>query len=588
MMDMLWKVRTFIKEEDLLAAGDRVLVALSGGADSVCLLLVLSELAGEGGWEIRAMHVHHGLRGQEADRDEDFVRKLCGRLGVPLFVVHRDVAGYAREHGLSAEEAGRILRYQALEEYGKSWEKNVISPDSQIRIAVAHHQDDNVETILHHLLRGSGLRGLGGILPAQGNRIRPLLCVSRKEIMLFLRERRQDWCEDSTNCSTDYTRNRIRRELLPYMKTYINEGAAENILRSGNMFREIDRYLAGQAEAVWKQAGEMSVKNPCARIRCKAFLAQDPVIRSYLVRHMLDLTAPGQKDITARHFRQIEALAGKPSGSRCDLPGALAAKRDYEYLVVEAAEPETSTHRSNTGNTAMEISACPGVPGAGSKVSGEAVTSFTPPLPGAGSIQVGKMTLMTFPLISSASASSPAGSRSPVSVAASALAVSSRSSALSLTDLSVPGEGPGPDTGQTPDTAAFSPEKAKEIPKNQYTKWFDYDRIKDTLSIRVWRKGDYLTLRGGGRKMLNRFMIDEKISRDVRQGIQVLAEGSHVLWVIGYRISEYYKITDDTQAVLQADWNGGETDGREDTCLVDRRRGKPEDQRDSRTDQPGL
>ena len=119
MMDMLWKVRTFIKEEDLLAAGDRVLVALSGGADSVCLLLVLSELAGEGGWEIRAMHVHHGLRGQEADRDEDFVRKLCGRLGVPLFVVHRDVAGYAREHGLSAEEAGRILRYQALEEYGK-------------------------------------------------------------------------------------------------------------------------------------------------------------------------------------------------------------------------------------------------------------------------------------------------------------------------------------------------------------------------------------------------------------------------------------------------------------------------------------
>ena len=163
MMDMLWKVRTFIKEEDLLAAGDGVLVALSGGTDSVCLLLVLSELAGEGGWEIRAMHVHHGLRGQEADRDEDFVRKLCGRLGVPLFVVHRDVAGYAREHGLSAEEAGRILRYQALEEYGKSWEKNVISPDSQVRIAVAHHQDDNVETILHHLLRGSGLRGLGGM-----------------------------------------------------------------------------------------------------------------------------------------------------------------------------------------------------------------------------------------------------------------------------------------------------------------------------------------------------------------------------------------------------------------------------------------
>ena len=205
-MDFLEKIRRFIEEEQLLAAGDGVLVALSGGADSVCLLLALTELAGPGGWQVRALHVHHGLRGPEADRDEGFVRELCGRLGVPLFVVHKDVAGYAREQGMSTEEAGRVLRYEALEAWGTAWAESIgAGPVRRVRIAVAHHQDDNVETILHHLLRGSGLRGLGGMAPVMGNRVRPLLCVRRQEITGFLKQRGQDWCEDSTNQSRDYT-----------------------------------------------------------------------------------------------------------------------------------------------------------------------------------------------------------------------------------------------------------------------------------------------------------------------------------------------------------------------------------------------
>lgn len=547
-MEMLGKVQRFIEEEGLLAPGDKALVALSGGADSVCLLLVLAELAGVRGWEIRALHVHHGLRGPEADRDEQFVRKLCGRLDVPLFVVHRDVAGYARERGLSTEEAGRILRYQALEDYGRAWEAEGESrgaewvgptgqsrktectgpedrgskpaadetrgkrtgkgPATAVKIAVAHHKDDNVETIIHHLLRGSGLRGLGGMLPVQGNRVRPLLCVDREEITGYLRQRGQDWCEDSTNDSVDYTRNRIRKELLPYMESRIHEGAGENILRSGKLFADVDRYLARQAETVWQQAGSMSgglAEQPgkqcvSARIPCQVLLDQDPVIRSYVIRRMLDLAAPGQKDLTARHYRQIEALAQGGTGRRCDLPGALVAKRDYEYLILEAREPGRLL-------------------GPGQENSFAFCESIPLPRPGQGPVQVGNLVL-----------------------------------------------------------EAFFREKEEEIPKNQYTKWFDYARIKDTLSVRTWREGDYLTLRGGGRKMLNRFFIDEKISRDARPGIQVLAAGSHVLWVIGYRISEYYKITDETQAILQAVWNGGKTDGREDPGSVDRGRGESENQ----------
>ncbi|MCI8960090.1 MAG: tRNA lysidine(34) synthetase TilS [Lachnospiraceae bacterium] len=519
-MDFLEKIRRFIEEEQLLAAGDGVLVALSGGADSVCLLLALTELAGPGGWQVRALHVHHGLRGPEADRDEGFVRELCGRLGVPLFVVHKDVAGYAREQGMSTEEAGRVLRYEALEAWGTAWAESIgAGPVRRVRIAVAHHQDDNVETILHHLLRGSGLRGLGGMAPVMGNRVRPLLCVRRQEITGFLKQRGQDWYEDSTNQSRDYTRNRIRGELIPYMRDHINGKAAENILRSGRMFAEADRYLAGQAEILWQEYGKTELLEAgggpsaacgtgelpgetgtqpqfprCSRraqIPCSLFLAQDPVIRSYLVRRMLDAAAPGQKNVTARHFRQIEELAGKSSGSRCDLPGALIARRDYGYLVVEQVSLP-----------------CP-VPD----------IILPVPLPGTGQIQAGNLKIK-----------------------------------------------------------AFFREKAEEIPKNQYTKWFDYDKIKDTLSVRPWREGDYLILKGGGHKRISRFLIDQKISRDLRQHVRVLAEGAHVLWVIGYRISEYYKITDHTQAVLQAEWNGGETDGREDTGPADGRRGEPENQ----------
>ena len=173
------------------------MVAVSGGADSICLLKVLSE--NQMGLILRAMHVHHGLRGAEADRDVEFVQKICEKLEIPLEIVYRKVKEYAKEQKISEEEAGRILRYKALEEGAVRWEREIREQTQRtkneeakrgedwqqrsVQIAVAHHQDDNAETILHHLLRGSGLRGLAGMRPIQGNRIRPLLGVRRSEIL---------------------------------------------------------------------------------------------------------------------------------------------------------------------------------------------------------------------------------------------------------------------------------------------------------------------------------------------------------------------------------------------------------------------
>lgn len=472
---MLKKIREYIRQQGMIQPGDRVIVAVSGGADSVCLLSVLCALAPELSVSLRALHVHHGLRGVEADRDEAYVKELCERLNVPFTSVRRDVAGYAKEHKLSTEEAGRVLRYEALETAAACWDAEISdtsSCDGGVRelcpawIAVAHHQEDNAETILHHLLRGSGLRGLSGILPVQGRRIRPLLEVSREEILRYLQEQGLNWCEDSTNQSEDYTRNRIRSQLLPQMREQVNVRAVENILRASRIFAQADDYLERQAGKIWGEAGLVQMLpdgTQIAEISLDAFRQQEEIIQTYLLRQMLDLAAPQQKDITARHFAQLTALAGGTVGNRLDLPGSVRAVTGYDTLRIEPKE--------------------------------------------------------------------------------------SRAESADI-------------DGRILSMKCFSMEKGMEIPKNQYTKWFDYDKIKFELSVRSRQEGDYLMLSDGRKKTIARYMIDEKIPRDEREHIPLLAEGSHVLWVIGYRISEYYKITNNTKTILQVVFNGGESHGR--------------------------
>ena len=468
---MLKKVRDYMREHEMTAPGDAVIVALSGGADSVCLLTVLKQLATPE-FLLRAVHVHHGIRGAEADRDEDFAQKLCESLSVPLCVAYCHVPAYAAEHGLSEEEAGRILRYQVLEKEAGKWEQE-LPAGSRVKIALAHHRDDNAETILH-LLRGSGLTGLAGIRPVQGRRIRPLLCVGREEIRAYLEAEHISWCEDSTNQSPDYTRNRIRSQVLPLLKTAVNEQAEEHILQAGQIIGQADAYLRQQAEEIWQEA-VCGREEDLAAIPLTAFARQPEILKTYLIRHMLDQLHPGWKDIGSRHFTAIAELAGKPVGSRLDLPGGLMARTGYETLeIVRKTEREVSVK----------------------------------------------------------------------------------------TESGADGEIHGRQTVPELHMTVFSRQKDQEIPKNQYTKWFDYDKIKGTLSVRTRRTGDYLILPSGGSKTIARYMIDEKIPKEKREQILLLAEGSHVLWVVGFRISEYYKIEEHTENILQVTCDGGKDYGR--------------------------
>ena len=240
------KVLSFMKKNHMTDRGDSVLAAVSGGADSVCLLLLLREMAAELGIKVFAFHMNHGIRGAEADRDERFVMELCERLNIPLTVAHEKVEEYAAERGLSGEEAGRILRYHHL---GETAEKYQCA-----KIAVAHHEDDDAETVLLNLFRGSGLAGLSGIRPVRENIIRPLLCVSRKEIEEYLNEQELSWCEDSTNKENDYTRNKIRNELLPWVTENINSRAAEHILAVSEFAAQADAYFEMEAERILEES----------------------------------------------------------------------------------------------------------------------------------------------------------------------------------------------------------------------------------------------------------------------------------------------------------------------------------------------
>ncbi len=202
------RVRNYIARERLFAPADKILVALSGGADSVALLRFL--LAD--GYACEAVHCNFHLRGAESDRDEAFVRRLCEVLGVRLHVLHFDTIAYAENRRLSVEMAARELRYARFEELRKQ-----ISADS---VAVAHHRDDSIETLLLNLVRGTGITGLLGIRPVNGRIVRPFLCVSREEIMAYLHDLKQPYVTDSTNLEDEYVRNKIRLRLLPLLEEF--------------------------------------------------------------------------------------------------------------------------------------------------------------------------------------------------------------------------------------------------------------------------------------------------------------------------------------------------------------------------------
>lgn len=235
---MINKVFDFLQKNNMLSAGDTVICGLSGGADSVCLLIILNQLKEKLKISIEALHVNHCLRGDESDRDERFCHELCNSLNIKFTAVSCNVKKYADEKSLSCEEAARNLRYSIFDEYSEGK-----------KIATAHNADDNLETVIHNLIRGTALKGLSGIPPVRENIVRPLLNVSRQEIEYFLKNINQNFVTDSTNLTNDYTRNKIRHNIIPLMKE-INSSLIETSIRSIESLRSENNLIESEVNSV--------------------------------------------------------------------------------------------------------------------------------------------------------------------------------------------------------------------------------------------------------------------------------------------------------------------------------------------------
>jgi len=305
------KVLAWCRREQLIQPGDRVVCALSGGADSVALTHCLLSLAQELQICVSAAHYNHCLRGEASDGDEAFVRRLCASWGVPLVVERGDVAAHAARSGQSIEEAARQLRYDFL----------LAQPG---RIAVAHHADDQVETVLLNLLRGTGLKGLAAMEPKRDRIIRPLLSVTREEVAAYLAQHKLPHREDATNGEDDALRNRLRHHVVPLLRQE-NPALARTVGRMTQLLQADEDWLQQQTRSLLEQARRDDGYD------CRTLLEAPTVLRRRAIRMLLQIPKPAQV-----HVDQAEALLADLSGSvRIPMPGGFDLVREYHLLRLE-------------------------------------------------------------------------------------------------------------------------------------------------------------------------------------------------------------------------------------------------------------
>lgn len=314
----------FAERTGLVQKEKLTLVALSGGLDSICLCEALHEA----GYRIAAAHFNHALRGEASDGDERFVLDFCAARGIPCRTERGDVAAFARQEKIGTEEAARALRYAFLERSASELGASVI--------ATAHHANDNAETVLFHLSRGTGLSGAAGIAPRRGNIVRPFLCVTREELSAYAREKGLSYREDATNSDEAYTRNYIRAKILPELAA-VNTAAVRHISESALRFRADDEYLS---ELARERLTTLLAENGEVSLAGKELLGAPAALRRRMLTALLQRLGVGEKDFTAEHYTALEALCRDGQTRRLALPRAVCAvwKEGRLRLFVQSEE----------------------------------------------------------------------------------------------------------------------------------------------------------------------------------------------------------------------------------------------------------
>lgn len=481
------RVEKYIQKTGMIKTKDRVIAGISGGADSVCLFFVLLELKKKIGIEFIAVHVNHQLREEAADEDEHFVEQLCEKYGIKLEIFHKDVVSIAKKRKQSFEEAGRAVRREAFEE--------TLHKYHGTKIALAHHQNDNAETLLMNLSRGTGLKGLCGIRPVNGIYVRPLLCMSRNEIEEFLAERGQAFCTDETNYDTAYTRNSLRHQVIPVLEEKVNVKAVRHMNETMEQLCELEDYMTEQVERLWNHC--VCEKTNGLLIRKEQFEEQPALLKKMLIRKCMEHLEGGLRDVGQIHIQQIVELFEKQSGRHLDLPKRICAYRVYEGVFLQKRQEDSFKDEMQRVDS----------------------------IHGKNAIQKTEWSQI----------------------------------------LTIPGENKVKERNLTIRCKVFSKSddfSMENIPQKSYTKWFDYDIIHSSLCVRTKRAGDRIIINKGQSKKLKSWFINEKIPAEKRDDILLIADGEQILWIIGYRMSSGYQITEETQRILQVEITEEEKNGR--------------------------
>ncbi len=483
------KVRSFIRARNLIEPGSRVVVGVSGGADSTCLLLTLHSLRRELDIDLHIAHLDHRLRGEDSSRDAQFVDGIGLTLGLPCTVEARDVRAYSSARNLSLEEAAREVRYAFFAE--------VVSKVGARAVAVGHTIDDHIETILMHILRGAGLHGLQGLRPFVAMRttsgpvnvLRPLLDVSRSETETYCRQSGLAPREDESNRSLEFSRNRVRLHLLPALRTY-NPSVDDALARLAVIASSEEDFVDSAVEAAW--GGVAWHVDQSIVLNRKGMSDLHPALKRGVLRKALGEFVPDLKDIEARHIDVLLAAVDAPSGKAFHLPGDVVFVTEYDKYVLGR---NTDICPLPYLNSEFEVSVPGETAASGWIVNASVIDDFSPDLE---SDFIGAPTLLD--------------------------SVGHRPSGIG-------------------DPAEFGVE---------YEAHMDFDKVAHTLTVRPKRTGDrFCPLGLGATKRVAEFMIDARIPRSWRKRIPMVTDGDAVIWVVGCRIDDRVRVTEYTKRILR-------------------------------------
>ncbi|WP_446898049.1 tRNA lysidine(34) synthetase TilS [Clostridium sp. LBM24168] len=452
---MLETVLDTIKKNNMFDKKDKVIVAVSGGPDSLCLLHILYTLREKLGILLCVVHLNHGLRGKEADEDEEFVREFCKKINVGFRSKKVNINKIAREYNISSESAGRKVRYEFFDEVKKEIGAH--------KIAIAHNANDQAETVLMRIMRGSGLEGLTGIKAVRSDTfVRPLINNTRYEIEQYCRENKLNPRIDKTNFQTIYSRNKVRLELIPYIEKNFNRNIIRTLNRLSDIIKVDSDYLNRISQEKFKKYCDITSEKVI--ISKEAFLEDESII-SRILRLALQKVSGYLHNFERIHIMDIIRIQNHPTGKQLMLPNSIVVLNNYGSIIIKKNIEKYAQHINNY-------------------ILHEGINNI--------SEYNCKVYINTY-------------------------------------------------------YGKYNRYKGKD----RYIEYFDLDKVKGDIVLRNRKEGDrFRPLGMDGSKKLKNMFIDLKIAKDKRENIPLICFGKDIGWVVGYRISDLFKVDESTRNIL--------------------------------------